>query len=189
MIEKIPTLKSEHKDLTALRKEKSDAEKKASAERAIVKTITMHLKPLSEDILRLTCASIRVDKQLEKQIERIDNIDVKVLDRFLTRTSNLVISLESRVKDLDKMYQFMIHKETVLTEVSMYARSFQDWALIAQFHMAIMKAYNKDNDWWHERRELASDKKEMTVKDWYFRIMALLDEPAMEYGRADNAII
>lgn len=168
MTDTIPTLAEQ-------RKEAVEADRAAKRETSIAKSVAIHLRPVNIQLNVL-------EKTVARHAKRIDAIDVNVLGKFLDRTSELVSNLELRVRELDKMYQFMIHKETVLTEVSMYARKFNDYALLAQFHMAIMRAYNQPNEWWIEHREY-------TIVMWYERIMDLLSEPAAVYKSKSNDII
>ena len=118
------------------------------------------------DKIRILDQSIeaRAKKQAEKQLDRIEELkDVNKLIKSID-------GLYERVEDLSDRVRFMVHKETVLTEVSRYARDKGDWMQVAQFHMAIMRAFNQDNEWW------GMNEHELLIGEWFDKIMKLLEE-------------
>lgn len=118
------------------------------------------------DKIRILDQSIdaRAKKQAEKQLERIDEL------KDVAKLLKSIDGLYERVDDLSDRVRFMLHKETVLTEVSRYARDKGDWMQLAQFHMAIMRAFNQDNEWW------GANEHDILIGEWFTKIMKLLEE-------------
>jgi hypothetical protein len=118
------------------------------------------------DKIRILDQSIdaRARKQVELKLKRIDELkDVNKLIKSID-------GLQARVDELSNRVWFMVHKETILTEVSRFARDKGDWMQLAQFHLAIMRAFNQDNEWW------GANEHESLIGEWYVKIMALLEE-------------
>lgn len=118
------------------------------------------------DKIRILDQSIdaRAKKQAEKQLERIEEL------KDVAKLLKSIDGLYARVDDLSDRVRFMLHKETVLTEVSRYARDKGDWMQLAQFHMAIMRAFNQDNEWW------GANEHDILIGEWFTKIMKLLEE-------------
>jgi hypothetical protein len=110
----------------------------------------------------------RAKKQVELQIKRIDEL------KDVAKLLKSIDGLYARVDELSDRVRFMIHKETVLTEVSRFARDKGDWMQLAQFHMAVMRAFNQDTEWW------GANDHEIMIGEWYAKIMSLLEEQAHE---------
>lgn len=106
----------------------------------------------------------RAKKQVDLQINRIQEL------KNVAKLINSIDGLQVRIDDLGERVRFMIHKETVLTEVSRFARDKRDWLLLAQFHLAVMRAFDQDNEWW------ALNAPEMLIGEWFDKIMNLLEE-------------
>lgn len=106
----------------------------------------------------------RAKKQVDLQINRIQEL------KNVAKLINSIDGLQVRIDDLGERVRFMIHKETVLTEVSRFARDKRDWLMLAQFHLAVMRAFDQDNEWW------ALNAPEMVIGEWFNRIMKLLEE-------------
>lgn len=118
------------------------------------------------DKIRIVAQSIdaKAKKQVELQIKRVEGL------RDVAKLLKSIDGLYERVDELGNRVRFMIHKETILTELSRYARDKGDWMQLAQFHLAIMRAFNQDNEWW------GSNEHEITIGEWYDKIMKLLEE-------------
>lgn len=106
----------------------------------------------------------RAKKQIDLQINRIQEL------KNVAKLINSIDGLQVRIDDLGERVRFMIHKETVLTEVSRFARDKRDWLLLAQFHLAVMRAFDQDNEWWEINAP------ERLIGEWFDRIMKLLEE-------------
>ena len=118
------------------------------------------------DKIRIVSQSIdaKAKKQVELQLKRIEEL------KDVAKLLKTIDGLYERVDELSGRVRFMIHKETILTELSRYARDKGDWMQLAQFHLAIMRAFNQDNEWW------GSNEHEITIGEWYNKIMKLLEE-------------
>lgn len=106
----------------------------------------------------------RAKKQVDLQLKRIEEL------KDVAKLLKSIDGLYARVDDLSDRVRFMLHKETVLTEVSRYARDKGDWMQLAQFHMAIMRAFNQDNEWW------GANEHDILIGEWFDKIMKLLEE-------------
>ena len=123
-----------------------------------LETITNNIRKLDDTI------EARADKLFEKRLKRLEKInDVAVLDRY-------IVDMEKRLDVINERLHLMIHKETVLTEVSRYARDKSDWLQLAQFHVAVMKAFNMPDEWW------GLNSRDLIIIEWYSKIMSLLEE-------------
>lgn len=125
---------------------------------ARTKTVANQLKKIDQSIDK------RAKAQLDKQIKRIEKLSA------IDKMGNAFTELQLRVEELSSRVRFQIHKETVLTEVSRFARDKGDWLQLAQFHLAIMKAFNQEDDWWDANGH------EVYIGVWYDKIMKLLEE-------------
>ena len=122
------------------------------------KTVTEQIKRLDNSI------NTRAKTILEKQISRLEKLNnLVLLDKHITE-------MENRLEYVGERMRLLIHKETILTELSRYARDKGDYLQLAQFHYAIMRAYNQPDDWW------GSTGHELMINEWYERIMKLLEE-------------
>ena len=106
----------------------------------------------------------KIKSQLEKQIKRLEKLN------NLVKLDNRMKTMEDRLVYVDERMRHMINRETILTEVSRFVRNKDDWALMAQFHVAIMKAFNQPDEWW------GSQNHELEIGEWYTKIMKLLEE-------------
>ena len=117
---------------------------------------------------------------LRRNIANLEQKLYQVSKKQLTETAKLkeihepslkksLSGVSKRLKELDGLVHQLINKETILTEVSMYVRKKDDWALMAQFHVAIMMAYNQDTAWW------GNPNGSKTIGEWYTKIMKLLE--------------
>ena len=106
----------------------------------------------------------RAKKQVDLQLKRIEEL------KDVAKLLKSIDGLYARVDDLSDRVRFMLHKETVLTEVSRYARDKGDWMQLAQFHMAIMRAFNQDDEWW------GANEHDILIGEWFNKIMNLMEE-------------
>jgi len=106
----------------------------------------------------------RAKKALEKQVTRLEKLN------NLVKLDERIHGMEEKLSYIDERLRLMIHKETVLTEVSRLARGKGDYVHMAQFHLAIMKAYNQDDAWW------GLNEHELLIGEWYDKIINLLGE-------------
>jgi len=122
------------------------------------------------DKIRIVDQSIdaRAKKQVDLQLKRVEEL------KDVAKLLKSIDGLYARVDELGDRVRFMIHKETVLTEVSRFARDKGDWMQLAQFHMAIMRAFNQDTEWW------GANDHEIMIGEWYVKIMSLLEEQTNE---------
>ena len=123
-----------------------------------LETITNNIRKLDDTI------EARADKLFEKRLKRLEKInDVAVLDRY-------IVDMEKRLDVVNERLHLMIHKETVMTEVSRYARDKSDWLQLAQFHVAMMRAFNMPDEWW------GLNSRDLIIIEWYSKIMNLREE-------------
>lgn len=123
-----------------------------------LETITNNIRKLDDTI------EPRADKLFEKRLKRLEKInDVAVLDKY-------IVDMEKRLDVMGERLHLMIHKETILTEISRYARDKSDWLQLAQFHVAVMKAFNMPDEWW------GLESRDLLIIEWYSKIMNLLEE-------------
>lgn len=131
----------------------------------VEKNLTARLKTTNNDIKRVDNAIVtRAKILLEKQIKRLEKLN------NLVKIDSRMAEMEARLDVVGERVRLMIHKETVLTEVSRFARDKGDWLQLAQFHLAIMRAYNQEDEWWDANGH------EVYIGVWYDKIMKLLEE-------------
>ena len=106
----------------------------------------------------------KIKTHLEKQVARLEKLN------NLVKLDNRVKDMEERLEYISERMRFMIHRETIMTELSRFVRNKDDWALMAQFHIAIMKAFNQPDEWW------GSNNHELEIGEWYVKIINLLGE-------------
>ena len=122
------------------------------------KTLTNTIKKVE------TSVEPKIKTHLEKQVARLEKLN------NLVKLDNRVKELEGRLEHVGERMRHLINRETILTELSRFVRNKDDWALMAQFHVAIMKAFNQPDEWW------GSNNHELEIGEWYVKIMKLLEE-------------
>lgn len=131
----------------------------------VEKNLTARLKTTNNDIKRVDSAIVtRAKTLLDKQITRLEKLN------NLVKLDKRIVDMETRLDTIGERMRLLIHKETILTEVSRFARDKGDWMQMAQFHLAIMRAYNQEDEWWDANGH------EIYIGVWFDKIMKLLEE-------------
>lgn len=131
----------------------------------VEKNLTARLKTTNNDIKRVDSAIVtRAKTLLDKQIARLEKLN------NLVKLDKRIVDMETRLDTIGERMRLLIHKETILTEVSRFARDKGDWMQMAQFHLAIMRAYNQEDEWWDANGH------EIYIGVWFDKIMKLLEE-------------
>lgn len=133
--------------------------------KTIEKNLSARLVTNNKEIKKLaTTVDGKVSAALEKQVKRLEKLNT------IIKLDNRVKEMENRMEYIGERMRLLIHKETILTELSRIARDKQDALILAQFHLAIMKAYNESDEWW------GANSHEMEISEWWDKIMKLLEE-------------
>lgn len=131
----------------------------------VEKNLLARLKTTNNDIKRVDSAIVtRAKTLLDKQVTRLEKLN------NLVKIDKRIADMETRLEYIGDRMRLMIHKETILTELSRYARDKGDYLQLAQFHYAMMKAYNQDDAWWGVGGH------ELLISEWYDKIMKLMEE-------------
>jgi hypothetical protein len=125
--------------------------------------------PPEEQIATLRKTIAHLEQKLYQVSKKQAGDAVKLNEIHEPSLKKTIKGVSNRLKELDGLVHHLINKETVLTEVSLYVRKKNDWALVSQFHIAVMMAYDKDQAWWGKVGNL------MTIGEWYTKIMGLLE--------------
>lgn len=133
--------------------------------KTVEKNINARLTTTNKDVKKVTLdVDNKIKTALEKQIKRLEKLN------NLVKLDARIANMESRMEFVGERLRFLIHKETILTELSRIARDKNDYLILAQFHLAIMKAYNQEDEWW------SANGHELEIGEWYTKIMKLLEE-------------
>ena len=162
------TNKTEAKALTereVVRLLKENAKEANDKLKATEKNISARLATTNKEVKKLaTTVEGKVSTALEKQVKRLEKLN------SLVKLDKRISDMEHRLEFIGERLRLLIHKETILTELSRIARDKQDALMLAQFHLAIMKAYNQEDEWWNASGH------EMEISEWWDRIFKLLEE-------------
>lgn len=111
-------------------------------------------------------------KDLTNQLKKRIDIEMRLekLNASPAQLFNTIDEMQKRTDYLSNRLQTLINRECVLTEVSRYVRSLGSADLIVDFHLAIMRAYNWDDEFWEQ-----PNSREFSIKEWLEKIMTLED--------------
>ena len=163
LTEFVPVTPEQAKENAAkARYEKARAKLVGNIERELTLPPEEQIATLRQTIAQLEQKVYKITKKQATDAIKLNEIHEPSLKKTLKSVAN-------RFKELDGMVHHLINKETILTEVSLYVRKKNDWALVSQFHIAVMMAYDKDPAWWGKVGNM------MTIGEWYKKIMGLLE--------------
>jgi hypothetical protein len=108
--------------------------------------------------------------KIESDLRKKQTAEAKLMDfaADTTKFAEVIAQQEIRAEHLNNRIQTYINRECILTEVSRYARNKGSADVIVAFHLALMRAYNWDEQFWEQRNSGS-----FTIAEWYDKIMTL----------------
>lgn len=162
-------------------------ERKLSDLRFEIKELRQKVKSLEGKVEKnsIAVSTIRTGQNtLSKAVKAKLELEEKLMKLGMKPTSFLeaMKKTEAKADYIAQRLQTYIIRECVLTEVSRYVQRLGSADLIVNFHLALMRAYNWNEEFWEQEGA-----REFTIKEWLDKIMSVEEPAPEEYMKASIA--